>query len=624
MRFNSAPHSHHCQFTLLDAPQLTQSRLDRWAALPLQQRAQAEIASLTALTDAPLSIVEDGLFQRIVNGLVDIGRDDPEFRFGPGGCPLSRYRTRKVMIEESTLVSEMIVASYAKRPCVSLAIDAGTIERRHFLDLMILAPYSRLKPFLYDSLENERLTSEDYGELVAQTIEELKGKGVLVRSIVGDNLPAQIVALAHWSTRSRLRGKSTFLNGVKYSPCLCHFMQLIVSDCIANVPSLQGFETLLQDVIAIANSADVCEVTRARCPQSVKTRWLSRSEALRWLLARQQIFLNIASRRFQKSRREKFQQLISEENFQKLSMYHQFLHPCTQAVKFFEQDSIALCHVYPALKTLKQYFKEQAVATQYESPELSYSWSWLTDRLHFRQRKLLDRDLMKVAFWLTSFGCTWLADRNELISRSHQLQLTYEAPRPVSIIGPLEASLILPANTRENAEECEEDAGEHPYLGDEINDESLEEASAIDVPKGETLTFVCEILVKYLREETPAPEVIDESLIDERGIESLIRSRVNDVLMHFFCSDEYTCKCRDTAPAIDKQIELWNFLARNSSQRVYDDIIAKIISIISIPASEASCERSFSRQKRIMGHSRVRSNSDLLRARFLLKGERKE
>jgi hypothetical protein len=84
------------------------------------------------------------------------------------------------------------------------------------------------------------------------------------------------------------------------------------------------------------------------------------------------------------------------------------------------------------------------------------------------------------------------------------------------------------------------------------------------------------------------------------------------------------CKCRDWNPETAKQVELWNFLVRNSPECVYDDIVEKIISIISIPASEASCERSFSRQKRIMGHSRVKSNPDLLKARLILKERMKE
>jgi hypothetical protein len=107
-------------------------------------------------------------------------------------------------------------------------------------------------------------------------------------------------------------------------------------------------------------------------------------------------------------------------------------------------------------------------------------------------------------------------------------------------------------------------------------------------------------------------------------IEDSIRSQVDSLISLFFCSDEYTSKSQESQAGIDKRIELWNHLARNTSERPYDHVVEKIISIISIPASEASCQRSFSRQKRIMGHSRVGSKRDLLRARFLLKGGSRE
>jgi hypothetical protein len=188
-----------------------QARLDRRATLPIERRVQAEVASLTALTDAPLSVVEDGLFQRILNSLVEIGRENAQFHFGPGGCTLSRYRTRKALIEEADILSHIILVDHAKKPCVSLVIDAGTIERQYFLDLMILVPYRGLRRFLSDSLENERLTADDYGKIVAQAIEELKTQSVRVHSIVGDNLPAQIPTVAHWSPKSRLGSPNTFL-----------------------------------------------------------------------------------------------------------------------------------------------------------------------------------------------------------------------------------------------------------------------------------------------------------------------------------------------------------------------------------------------------------------------------
>jgi hypothetical protein len=147
-------------------------------------------------------------------------------------------------------------------------------------------------------------------------------------------------------------------------------MQLVVSDCIAHVPIVREFETLLQDLIAMANSSEVCNLLRGRYPQPVKTRWLSRCNWLRWLLAREHLLLSIETQRIHKSRRLKFQELMTEETFQKLSTYHRVLHPSTQPVKFFEQDHISLCDGYATLKTLKHHFKEQAAIAEAECPEL--------------------------------------------------------------------------------------------------------------------------------------------------------------------------------------------------------------------------------------------------------------
>jgi hypothetical protein len=100
----------------------------------------------------------------------------------------------------------------------------------------------------------------------------------------------------------------------------------------------------------------------------------------------------------------------------------------------------------------------------------------------------------------------------------------------------LQASLTLPANARENAEDSEEDAAEYPYLGEAIDDQFLKGAPAIDKPRSAILTFIRLIFVHYLYEETPGPDVIDES-------ESLIGRRGDDVLRQFFCSDAYVCSC---------------------------------------------------------------------------------
>jgi hypothetical protein len=587
--------------------------------LHIEQRAQVEIASLVALVDAPLEIVENGAFRRLLNAFVDIGRQDPQFQFGGERCPLTRYRTRKTMIQESVDLSARLIRAFATRPCVSLAIDAGTIERRHFLNVMLLAPYSNLKPFLYDSYEEETLTSDDYGRVIAQIIKELKTKGVRVRSIVGDNLPAQVSALAHWSKRSCLKGIDPDLNAIKYSPCMCHFMQLVVGDLITADPVIQEFEAILQGMIGVTNSSEVFKILRMRCPQYVKTRWLSRSNVLSWLLSREEILLGIDPERLPKGRRSTFQELITSENFHKLSIYHRVLHPCVQAVKFFEQDHITLCHVYPTLKTLKRHLKQEEDPLSPDIYECLNYWRLITNFIQLRKCKLLDMDLVKVAFWLTSFGCTWLAKAQELIPESHQLHLQYEHPQRLAAHGPLD-EIMAEVAPRSIPDVNDGDLPDCRYTGDSVTENSFENIPRLPVTSEKKLTFIQEVLVQFLLEQLPPGRSMGDGTDDPIQTEESIRSRVMSLISLFFCSDEYGSRCQDTQAGIDKQIELWNFLSRNAPGRPYDQVVERIIWIISIPASEASCERSFSAQKRIMGESRFNSNRDLLRARFLLQG----
>jgi hypothetical protein len=141
----------------------------------------------------------------------------------------------------------------------------------------------------------------------------------------------------------------------------------------------------------------------------------------------------------------------------------------------------------------------------------------------------------------------------------------------------------------ERANDNEDEVAECPYLGDTITDESLEDVPTIDVPKGQTLTFIREALVKYLLDKVPTSSIIVDDRLDQGDIGSTIRTRVDDLLSQFFCNDEQVCKCRDWNPEIATQVALWKLLTRNSSERVYDDIVEKIISIVSMAALEASC-----------------------------------
>jgi hypothetical protein len=514
------------------------------------------------------------------------------------------------MVEAAKTMHSDLLTSFAKLPSISMAIDAGTIERRHFLDIMLLAPYTTLSPFLYDSVEQARLTAQDYGNIVADAIRTLKEvNNVDVRSIVGDNLPAQVSALAHWSPNSRLRGQGPFLNRVKYSPCLCHFVQLVVGDIISGLPLVTGFELILHEMIKIANASDVQKICKCRCPQIVKTRWLSRCEALDWLFHREWS-LKVLYRRLPEPRASEIALAFSGEHFNALEALHQLMFPLNEAVKFFERDDVTLAYVYPALKHLKAYLINEKASTEDRNyAEHIDSVMTIVTR---RRRKHLDWKLIKAAFYLTSFGCRRLADPQGLIPGDHQLHLEYSSPRRTEAPVGLELFAAAPSAppAGDPDDPCEEE--EFAYEGDLIA-ESVEPPRDAIQEKPPILTFLWRYLVEMTTEDGHLAMEPPEG-----AAWPSLQNRIDEIISEFFCNEDWLARCRRTPATIGKQAELWNYLARSRFDHAYDDIVTKVISIISIPASEACCERSLSRQKRLMGHFRARSNPELIRARILL------
>jgi hypothetical protein len=118
------------------------------------------------------------------------------------------------------------------------------------------------------------------------------------------------------------------------------------------------------------------------------------------------------------------------------------------------------------------------------------------------------------------------------------------------------------------------DPVDYRYTGDSITQESLRSIPRLQVTRGETLSFIQELLVGFLLEDLPSSQLVGDETSESNDLASSIRSCVEGLIRLFFCGDEYASKCQDTQAGIDK-----------------------IISIMSIPASEGSCERSLSRQK---------------------------
>jgi hypothetical protein len=120
-RFTSNPPEHQCRFPppFREDQSDAQQTLFRWAERSIDQRFQYAGASLVATTGASLRIVDEASLPRLLNILLQLGRDFPALYFGQDGLPLSSYRTRKAMVEAGNKVPTEVRTRFAERPSIS-------------------------------------------------------------------------------------------------------------------------------------------------------------------------------------------------------------------------------------------------------------------------------------------------------------------------------------------------------------------------------------------------------------------------------------------------------------------------------------------------------------------------
>jgi hypothetical protein len=200
------------------------------------------------------------------------------------------------------------------------------------------------------------------------------------------------------------------------------------------------------------------------------------------------------------------------------------------------------------------------------------------------------------------------------------LTLAYFSPRRSGPAGPLDLLAAAAASSAGSAPDSDDSPsvedegslGPCPYEGDEIDPTLIPGPDVTPNTNSEVVAFLTRYLTARMEEQGDLALQPD----DDASWPS-VEDRVEQFLFAFFYKEQSKARCRRTSPQIDKQVELWNYTAGLGRDRMFDDIAAIVISIISIPASEASCERSFSRQKRLMVHSRGQTKKDLVIARIM-------
>jgi hypothetical protein len=167
------------------------------------------------------------------------------------------------------------------------------------------------------------------------------------KSIVGVNQPVQVMALAYWVPNSPLKTHGHEFNGIRFLACICHVLQLVITDTFTQSAPLGDRNGTMLEVAVACNISEVIQITKSHCPVHVVARWFSQENSIAWSLQRLVILSTLDLTDFKDAERRKVAKAISAENFTKMKMLSRLAHPFTKCVRFFEGNRASISYVQP-------------------------------------------------------------------------------------------------------------------------------------------------------------------------------------------------------------------------------------------------------------------------------------
>jgi hypothetical protein len=175
----------------------------------------------------------------------------------------------------STRVAALAVArgqtladSYHGVQFANLYTDAGTVNRLHAVYTVVGNPASDLPPYLIDLTENFNFTLKNYASYFRRVILCAMEKGLVVCSVIIDNLPAQKSGL-----KDALRQAIPTCSCRQIS-CYCHCLSLVFTNTLSGCPLLRGIISQVEKWQDFLRGKIGVDFLGARCPLIPKTRWL--------------------------------------------------------------------------------------------------------------------------------------------------------------------------------------------------------------------------------------------------------------------------------------------------------------------------------------------------------------
>jgi hypothetical protein len=528
---------------------------------------------------------------------------------------MSRPTTRNEIIQLSNTIENEMLQHIRSTHYVSAQIDNGTIVHRHLFFINLSNPNHGLRAIFHSAGTTPNWDGNDFCKFGEEFVSKLYSDEVVITAFIGDNMAAQLYGLAHWKLtafQNKNPPLSTIHRAVLFVPCSCHCLNLAIQDLMANNENIDITISRAQKLIKIFRKTEMINLFSARAPEIPESRWVYIFDVVKWIEKHSVKYNNLCK---DNCLPPKIIHLIDNDNLISdclegipIDILHLLIlfAPIKKLMINFESDMTPLSSVFELLEGAIKEIEDAKKDFQIEF--FCIAATQLQERIIQRFRTTADFNLILTSYIFTSKGRHYLRklaaqtqpslterlsdDDSEYYIKSDEKDFSTDDE------GDSDCEEIIAG---EIIEDVQRDFEIHPDPNSGINAESVEipdfepfELNGSDVYKSARNT------IRYLATRLE---------FNKKEISKMLESFAHWVF-------KPTCTIEGFDTLLTSPDEYWRL---QHLFKKYSHLPEIALRLLSLSASEASCERLVSSNRYILNSQSSHIKDDLLKARNVIR-----
>lgn len=609
----------------------------------------AKIIEFFGQNKLSLNIISSDTFKEMCLALIKKGQANPLQDPATLLSLTSRTTFTKCFIQYSKELFNQQLEAFKRAKGTTLTIDAGKHKVTPYLIAVIANAMLERPPLIIDCIPFFKGKRADYATAVEKIVTDLISRNIDVVAIVSDNLRTQVSAINHASPDS-FQQNSTIpeVSKIIWLSCSCHTLALGL--CDAAKQSIYG--DLAEDIVAVSTflrRKNIANLLGLKCPMTCPTRWTGLYDLSLWIIRNIERITSKILESLEKDVAYDFPEKIIHGLYDVAPIIFCLLQPFAIATHMLEADHMPAAYTIPVINRAIQQCKENAAILDINHEMVMTMIMSIENRIMNSQ----SGRILQLLYSLTPEGRSELRSVEGLDIHGidaytiNDICLLPGSPTEQELINNIKESPDFLTN--KGKELCEAFSSYHGHLlnstngrklvchegaDDEEEDYNEREAEPVE------LNFIAPVSsINAENEEEDHDSFDDEEDYDDTLHEEDMSTTTNGPLADKITTLKEIAEIQGYSAAdiaeivnsyIDwitgdpdtflihqeplmKGIHCWTYYSSMKSMKKFATFVLPLMGIIS---SEASCERAFWQQKRILGDQSTKTSTEVEKAKL--------